>query len=166
GAAGGAGGGVSRAGVPDPPRARSWGLRRGPSTVYSPTPPGPDRALGACNGALRPLTSAGSAAPPQVRASQRGAAPPSWRSQTLTVKLSEVLAEPAVLLDLDGRDKWQAIGELSDCLVATGQVPPEHRDAVPRALVAREKSMSTGMENGIAIPHTSVPQLEHAAVAL
>jgi nitrogen PTS system EIIA component len=75
------------------------------------------------------------------------------------VKLSEVLAEPAVLLDLDGRDKWQAIGELSDCLVATGQVPPEHRDAVHGALVAREKSMSTGMENGIAIPHTSVPQL-------
>ena len=82
------------------------------------------------------------------------------------MKLSEVLAEPAVLLDLDGRDKWQAIGELSDCLVATGQVPPEHRDAVHGALVAREKSMSTGMENGIAIPHTSVPQLEHAAVAL
>jgi nitrogen PTS system EIIA component len=82
------------------------------------------------------------------------------------VKLSEVLAEPAVLLDLDGRDKWQAIGELSDCLVVTGQVPPEHRDAVHGALVAREKSMSTGMENGIAIPHTSVPQVEHAAVAL
>ena len=82
------------------------------------------------------------------------------------MKLSEVLAEPAVLLDLDGRDKWQAISELTDCLVATRQVPASHRDAVHAALVSREKSMSTGMENGIAIPHTSVPQVDHAAVAL
>lgn len=82
------------------------------------------------------------------------------------VKLSEVLAEPAVLLDLDGRDKWQAISELTDRLAATRQVPEAHRDAVHAALVAREKSMSTGMENGIAIPHTSVPLVEHPAVAL
>jgi len=82
------------------------------------------------------------------------------------VKLSEVLAEPAVLLDLDGRDKWQAISELTDCLVSSGQVPGEQRDAVHTALVTRERSMSTGMENGIAIPHTSVSQVQHTAVAL
>jgi len=82
------------------------------------------------------------------------------------VKLSEVLAEPAVLLDLDGRDKWQAISELTDCLVSSGQVPGEQRDAVHAALVTRERSMSTGMENGIAIPHTSVPHVGHTAVAL
>jgi PTS system nitrogen regulatory IIA component len=82
------------------------------------------------------------------------------------VKLSEVLAEPAVLLDLDGRDKWQAISELTDCLVSSGQVAPEQRDAVHSALVTRERSMSTGMENGIAIPHTSVAQVSHTAVAL
>ncbi len=82
------------------------------------------------------------------------------------MKLSEVLAEPAVQLDLDGRDKWQAISDLTDCLVATGQVPAAHRDAVHASLVSREKSMSTGMENGIAIPHSSVPLVERPAVAL
>ena len=82
------------------------------------------------------------------------------------MKLSEVLVEGAVVLEMDGRDKWQAISELTDRLVATGQVPAEHRERVHAALVAREKSMSTGMEQGIAIPHSSVPELESTAVAL
>jgi hypothetical protein len=87
-------GAVSRLGRRPAPGA-IMGLRRGPSTVYSPAPPGRDQALGACNAPTTNL--GGSAAPPQVQALQRGAGP-SWRSQTLTVKLSEVLAEPAVLL--------------------------------------------------------------------
>ena len=82
------------------------------------------------------------------------------------MKLSEVLAEPAVLLDLDGRDKWQAIEELTDRLVSTRQIHGQHRGRVHEALVAREKSMSTGMEQGISIPHTSVTEIESTAVAL
>ncbi len=82
------------------------------------------------------------------------------------VKLSEVLQEPAVMLDLDGRSKWEAIEVLTDRLVGTGQVAEDDREAVHAALVAREQSMSTGMENGIAIPHTSVDQVSATAVAL
>ncbi len=82
------------------------------------------------------------------------------------MKLSEVLTESAVLLDLSGQDKWQLIENLTDCLVASGQVEGGHRDSVHQALVTREKSMSTGMENGIAIPHTSVDEVDKTAVAL
>ena len=82
------------------------------------------------------------------------------------MKLSDLLQESAVLLDLDGRTKWEAIEVLTDRLVGTEQVSSEHRDTVHAALVAREKSMSTGMEQGIAIPHTSVDQVEATAVAL
>ncbi len=82
------------------------------------------------------------------------------------MKLSEVLVESAIQLDLDGRDKWQAIEELTDRLVLTDQIPAQHRDRVHAALVAREKSMSTGMEQGIAIPHTSVPEIERTGVTL
>ena len=82
------------------------------------------------------------------------------------MKLSDLLQESAVLLDLDGRTKWEAIEVLTDRLVGTSQVPGAHRDTVHAALVAREKSMSTGMEQGIAIPHTSVDQVEATAVAL
>lgn len=82
------------------------------------------------------------------------------------MKLSEVLLESAVLLDLDGRSKWEAIEVLTDRLVGTGQIDSQHRDVVHAALVARERSMSTGMEHGIAIPHTSVDQVDATAVAL
>ena len=82
------------------------------------------------------------------------------------MKLSEVLVEGAVVLDMDGRDKWQAIAELTDRLVTTGQIPATERERVHAALVEREKSMSTGMEQGIAIPHASVDSIENAAVAL
>lgn len=82
------------------------------------------------------------------------------------MKLSEVLEESAVLLDLNGLDKWRAIDTLTDRLVSSGQVVEAHRERVHEALVARERSMSTGMENGLAIPHTSVEELEQTVVAL
>ena len=82
------------------------------------------------------------------------------------MKLSQVLDESAVLLELDGHTKWEAIEVLTDKLVETAQVTSDHRDTVHAALVAREKSMSTGMEQGIAIPHTSVDQIQAAAMAL
>lgn len=82
------------------------------------------------------------------------------------MKLSEVLTESAIRLDVDGSDKWQLIEGLTDALVESGQVTGANRGDVLAALVAREKSMSTGMEQGIAIPHTSVDQVERTAVAL
>ena len=82
------------------------------------------------------------------------------------MKLSEVLPSAAIRLDLEGKDKWALIAELTDTLVASGQIRPEVRGAVHDALVARERSMSTGMEKGIAIPHASVEEVEHTVVAL
>jgi mannitol/fructose-specific phosphotransferase system IIA component (Ntr-type) len=82
------------------------------------------------------------------------------------LKLSELLDETAVLLDVSGRDKWQIIEALTDRLVASGGIAADVRDEVLAALVAREKSMSTGMEQGIALPHTSVPHVNQPVAAL
>jgi PTS system nitrogen regulatory IIA component len=82
------------------------------------------------------------------------------------LKLSELLVEPAVMHAPAASDKWRVIEGLTDLLVTTDQIRPGHRDAVHRALVARERSMSTGMEHGVAIPHTSVAEVEHPAIAL
>jgi PTS system fructose-specific IIA component len=82
------------------------------------------------------------------------------------VKLSEVLTESAIVLGLGDCSKWQVIEELTDRLVSTQQIEKRHRDLVHEALVVREKSMSTGMESGIAIPHTSVEEIEDTALAL
>lgn len=84
----------------------------------------------------------------------------------LPVKLSEVLPSAAVLLDLDGLSKWALIERLADALVQSEQINAANRDEVHEALVARERSMSTGMEKGIAIPHASVASAAQTAVAL
>lgn len=82
------------------------------------------------------------------------------------MKLSDLLDESAVVLDVGGVDKWSLLESLTDVLVRTHQVEARHRDEVHAALVARERSMTTGMERGIALPHTSVEVVEEPALAL
>lgn len=88
------------------------------------------------------------------------------RRRELPVKLSEFLPASAIRLDMDGLDKWAVLARLTDALVGSEQIDPTHRGEVHDAIVARERSMSTGMERGIAIPHTSVAQVEKTSVAL
>lgn len=82
------------------------------------------------------------------------------------MKLSELLPSAAIRLDVDGLDKWQLIETLTDSLIRSEQVAADHRAEVHEALVQRERSMSTGMEKGIAIPHASVGAVGETAVAL
>lgn len=68
--------------------------------------------------------------------------------------------EEDVLLDFNPADKWQAIQRLVDHLVARGKLPLERAGAIQEAVLSRERSMSTGMEHGIAIPHAAVDDVE------
>lgn len=80
--------------------------------------------------------------------------------------LSKLLRKEAILIDSQIDDKWKAIEKLLDLLVAIDSVPKENRETVQAALFAREKSMSTGMEKGIAIPHAAVDGVNELAIAL
>lgn len=82
------------------------------------------------------------------------------------MKLSQLLSEKAVLLDVKDIDKWNLISSLTDILVETKQISADVREPVHKALVEREKSMSTGMENGIAIPHCCVDLISETVVSL
>ena len=75
------------------------------------------------------------------------------------MKLSQILTEDQVLLHFAAEDKWQAIEELVTALVRTGRLPQELEAASREALLVRERSMTTGMENGIAIPHAALDEL-------
>jgi mannitol/fructose-specific phosphotransferase system IIA component (Ntr-type) len=63
-------------------------------------------------------------------------------------------------------DKWDSIGKLDGHLVANGRVEADAEQRIREAVLNREKSMSTGMENGIAIPHAAVDGQEKLSVAL
>ena len=67
------------------------------------------------------------------------------------MNLRKALTPDAICLDLKSRDKAGLIEEMIDLLVKTGMVPD--RDNALRAINERERKMSTGMQNGIAIPH-------------
>ena len=76
--------------------------------------------------------------------------------------LAEILSEDLVIPELKAKDRWEAIDELLDLLVAKGQVSEGDREAVAAVVKKREKSMSTGIGFGIGIPHASSDLVETA----
>jgi PTS system nitrogen regulatory IIA component len=82
------------------------------------------------------------------------------------MRLTEILAEDRILVDADGgyvRDKVDAIRLMARMLAPAVQVDaPE----VERLLVDREKLQSTGIGDGVAIPHASADTAVRQAAAL
>lgn len=82
------------------------------------------------------------------------------------MKLGDILRADAIALDFKAPDKWKAIELLVDLLVERGRCKKPHRKPVLEALVARENIASTGMENGVALPHASIQILDEPLAAL
>jgi mannitol/fructose-specific phosphotransferase system IIA component (Ntr-type) len=72
------------------------------------------------------------------------------------MKLSELLISDLVLVPFEAADKWAAIAGLARAAVEARVLPASKLAAVQTALEARERSMTTGMEHGVAIPHAAV----------
>jgi len=69
--------------------------------------------------------------------------------------LGDILSPQQITPDLQATNRWTAIDELINNLVASGKIKPEHRDAIVNVVKKRESSMSTGIGFGIGIPHAS-----------
>jgi len=69
--------------------------------------------------------------------------------------LGELVEPENIVPEMKAADRWQAIDELIDNLVASGKIRPEHRQEVVDVVRKREESMSTGIGFGIGIPHAS-----------
>ena len=67
------------------------------------------------------------------------------------MNLKKVLSPNTVWVDLKADTKQGIIEEMVDRLVAAGKI--SDREAVLQAVFEREEKMSTGMQNGVAIPH-------------
>ena len=75
-----------------------------------------------------------------------------------------VLTKETIILHLKSTNKDAVIEELIDVLVASGRV--KDRKAALKAVVEREKKMSTGLQSGIAIPHGKTDTVETLVAAL
>lgn len=67
------------------------------------------------------------------------------------MSLRESIGPGSVAVGLKAASKAEAIDRLIELLVAGGKL--RDADAAREAVLARERKMSTGMKNGIAIPH-------------
>ena len=79
--------------------------------------------------------------------------------------LGNLLSAQAILPEMQATERYAAIAELVNLLVARGQIAPENRDTVLAALRAREETMSTGIGFGIAIPHASSEHVTEVVAA-
>ena len=80
------------------------------------------------------------------------------------MRLTDILKPENVLLPLDADDKRSAIGRLVALLDRNGEL----RDAarVERAVLEREQTRTTGIGDGLAIPHGKSDGVEHLVIAL
>ncbi len=80
--------------------------------------------------------------------------------------LSELIQEDVIKVGLKARDKWEAIDELVDVLVAAHEIRLADRTTVIEAVRSRERSFSTGLKYGLAVPHGAVDCVREIVAAL
>jgi mannitol/fructose-specific phosphotransferase system IIA component (Ntr-type) len=76
------------------------------------------------------------------------------------MELRQLFSANDLLIGFDPPDKWEAIRRLIGHLVGAGKLSSTAGSLVLEQVLARERSMSTGMERGIAIPHAAVDQVD------
>ena len=81
------------------------------------------------------------------------------------MNLGDILTTRQIVPDLKAANRWEAIDELIACLVESGKVLPEHREAITQVVKKRETSMSTGIGFGIGIPHASTELITEVVAA-
>jgi mannitol/fructose-specific phosphotransferase system IIA component (Ntr-type) len=82
------------------------------------------------------------------------------------MKLCELINKDLVVVPLRAADKWEALAAIARVPVRAGRYAESFASTVEQALVARERSMTTGMEHGIAIPHAAVDGIEELVAVL
>jgi len=78
--------------------------------------------------------------------------------------VKKVLSKDCISLDLQANTKNDVIKELIDILYSNGKISDP--EAVLEAVMERENILSTGMQNGIALPHGKTDSVERLVVAV
>jgi len=82
------------------------------------------------------------------------------------MKLSEIIGDYEIKIDLEAEDKMEAIEELIDLLISEHEVSLRNRDYILEVVFKRESSVSTGVGGGVAIPHGTVECIDDIVGAI
>ena len=80
--------------------------------------------------------------------------------------LSENLKKNNILIDISAKTRWEAIEQMLDLAVRNGEIRADEYDIIKKALVDREKSMSTGIGKGVAIPHCTTSKVDTVIIIM
>ena len=80
------------------------------------------------------------------------------------MQISELLRQDHIKVNLESEDKESAIAEVLELLVTSGDVTD--RDGAYHALLDRESKGTTGIGDGVAVPHAKHASITHLSLAL
>lgn len=80
--------------------------------------------------------------------------------------LSKNLKKNNIILKAKATNRWDLIEEMLDLAIKNNYVKKEFRDVLKNAVFDREKSMSTGIGRGVAIPHCTTDVVEDIVIVL
>jgi PTS system fructose-specific IIA component len=75
------------------------------------------------------------------------------------MSLLENLKKNNILVKPNAKNRWEIIEEMVELAVKNKEISHEDAETVKNSLIEREKSMSTGIGNGVAIPHCSTSKV-------
>lgn len=81
----------------------------------------------------------------------------------MAMKLSEILSQDHIIPDLRAKDKKGVLEELVDVIVSHD--PSLDKGSLVKVLLERERLGSTGIGDGIAIPHGKFRGLKHPVIS-
>jgi PTS system fructose-specific IIA component/PTS system nitrogen regulatory IIA component len=76
------------------------------------------------------------------------------------MNLTDFVVTEAIVHDLKVSSKEEAIRAMVKSLIAVGNINPDEEESIVNKLLEREKLGSTGIGNGVAVPHTKHPSVD------
>ena len=80
--------------------------------------------------------------------------------------LSNSLKKMNIITNPRSKSRWELINEMLDLAVKNRELDRESEEVVKAALVEREKSMSTGIGKGVAIPHCTTDKVNDIIIIM
>lgn len=78
--------------------------------------------------------------------------------------LNKIIKNDQILLDLKGTTKDEIIDEFVDVFLSSGII--KDREAVKKALIDRETTMTTALGKNVAVPHTKTSEVSDLQLAI
>lgn len=82
------------------------------------------------------------------------------------IKLTQLVAEGAIVPKLVARERDAVVGELVDALISSGSADPGLRSELISRVLDRERRGSTGFGRGVAVPHVKHKSVSQMSAAI